>query len=63
MIKKFVHGRRAAYPHSLDVFGAKLLNLLPYELFVPSLWIDVILRKSDMQAEARRINPLTVGVE
>ena len=62
-IEEFIHARRTANPHSLDVFGAKLLNLLSNELLVPSLWIDVILRQSDMQAETWRVDPLTIGME
>ena len=62
-IESFVHHRRAANPNLLDVLEAKLADLLPDELLIPSSRVDFLLRKAQVQMEVVGFCPSAVGFQ
>ena len=63
-VKSFIHDRWTTYPQPFNAPGAAdLFYLSRYELFIPSPWIDTLLRKSNVQTEAVLVVPFAVRVE
>ena len=62
-IEGLVHDRRTANPDLLDVLEAELSDLLPDEVLVPPLRVDLFLRETQEQVEVAHLVSLAVGVE
>ena len=62
-VKGLVQNGWAAHPYSLDVFGAKLTDLLPDPVVVPSFRVDILLGEPQVQMEDAWASPFAVGIE